>query len=275
MNGIQLIAMDMDGTLLDDRQQISAANLLALHRAAEAGLHIAFCSGRMAGDASAYAVDANLPACHILAINGACALERPNGPLLWKDCLTTAALDAIVRVLLDEGVLFACFEPNRVAALPCEALSEQEYRVLGTPRRTPGAPIFEAGMAAYRAARERGVCKVVCIEENETLLQRVGERLAAIPDIDRTASWRNNWELMPVGVSKGAAVRRLAETLGLKADQVMTIGDYSNDLSMIQYAGHGVAMGNACDEVKRAARYITDTNLNSGVAKAIERYALQ
>lgn len=275
-NRIRLIAMDMDGTLLDDHQTISPANLRALHRAAENGIHIAFCSGRMMGDASCYAVDAQLPGCRILALNGACGLERPNGRLLWKRTLPRDALDEAVQVLLQSGVeTFGCFEPNRVVALPQESLGERDRIIWGTRRTDPNAPRFEAGLTAYRAARERGVCKLVCIEhENEPLLRRVGEQLRAIPGLEVTSSWRNNWELMPVGVNKGMAVRMLAEELGLSAEQVMTLGDYDNDLSMIAYAGCGVAMGNADECVKQAARYVTDTNLNDGVAKAIERYAL-
>ena len=67
----------------------------------------------------------------------------------------------------------------------------------------------------------------------------------------------------------------LAKHLGLNKDNVMTLGDAGNDLHMIKYAGLGIAMGNAFDEVKEAADYITDSNDNDGVAKAIEKFILQ
>lgn len=74
--------------------------------------------------------------------------------------------------------------------------------------------------------------------------------------------------------SKGNAVKKLAENFGLSPENVICIGDSENDLSMLRYAGLGVAMGNGLDIVKEEADFITDTNLNSGVAKVIEKFVL-
>ena len=79
---------------------------------------------------------------------------------------------------------------------------------------------------------------------------------------------------MPQGVSKGRAVKELAEKMGIGPDQVMTVGDFDNDLSMIEYAGYGIAMGNATPKVKAAAKYVTLTNDEDGVAAAIRKYVL-
>ena len=79
---------------------------------------------------------------------------------------------------------------------------------------------------------------------------------------------------MPQGVSKGRAVKELAEKMGIGPDQVMTVGDFDNDLSMIEYAGYGTAMGNATPKVKAAAKYETLTNDEDGVAAAIRKYVL-
>ncbi|MFU0825856.1 MAG: hypothetical protein ACFWTK_12930 [Clostridium sp.] len=79
---------------------------------------------------------------------------------------------------------------------------------------------------------------------------------------------------MKKGISKGNAVKILAEFYGLKREEVICIGDGENDLSMIKYAGLGIAMGNAPDYVKKEADYITETNDEDGVAKAIEKFIL-
>ena len=79
---------------------------------------------------------------------------------------------------------------------------------------------------------------------------------------------------MPAGTSKGEAVKRLAEILKIRPEEVICMGDSENDLSMIKYAGLGIAMGNAIDLVKENSDYITDTNENSGVGKAIEKFIL-
>ena len=85
----------------------------------------------------------------------------------------------------------------------------------------------------------------------------------------------DNFEVMNKGVSKGNAVKILADYYGINSEQVICIGDSENDLSMIKFAGLGVAMGNGSQVVKEAAQYITDSNNCDGVAKVIEKFVLE
>mgnify|MGYP002612001587 CR=1 FL=1 len=98
--------------------------------------------------------------------------------------------------------------------------------------------------------------------------------LAALPGLDVTSSWSMNLELMPAGVNKGMAVSALAQRLGIGPARVMALGDYDNDVSMFSYAGVSVAMANASERARAAARYSTLSNDEDGVAHAIRRYAL-
>lgn len=84
----------------------------------------------------------------------------------------------------------------------------------------------------------------------------------------------NILEILPKGVSKASALRELVEDLGLSADQVMAIGDAPNDIEMLNYAGLGVAMGNASETIKRLADQVTVTNDEAGVAQAIHQFVL-
>ena len=95
------------------------------------------------------------------------------------------------------------------------------------------------------------------------------------PELEIVSSWDDKFEIMKKGSSKGEAVAQLAKYFNLKRDEIMCIGDSENDLSMIEYAGIGVAMGNAIDKVKKSAQYITASNTDSGVAKAIEKFVLK
>ena len=88
---------------------------------------------------------------------------------------------------------------------------------------------------------------------------------------DFTHPERTNVEFTARGVNKGSGLKFLAETLGISPDEIMAIGDNNNDLTMLEYAVHSVAMGNSDDSIKKIARYVTDTNDNDGAAKAIER----
>ena len=82
------------------------------------------------------------------------------------------------------------------------------------------------------------------------------------------------FEMLPFGTNKAAALKELAEKLGIEREEIMTIGDGNNDVEMLEFAGIGVAMGNGTESAKKAANYVTDTNENHGVAKAIEKYIL-
>jgi Cof subfamily protein (haloacid dehalogenase superfamily) len=122
---------------------------------------------------------------------------------------------------------------------------------------------------------ENEILKAIVLEEKdkETLF-KVKEKLKALDKFEVVSSGDNNFEIMKKGSSKGSAVERLAESLNIRQEEIICIGDNENDLSMIRYAGLGIAMGNGVDLLKNEANYITDTNVNFGVAKAIRKFIL-
>src|SRR3954469_19515628 len=82
-------------------------------------------------------------------------------------------------------------------------------------------------------------------------------------------------EFMEESISKGTSLNSLIQQLGISREEVIAIGDSNNDLSMIEFAGLGVAMGNASEFIKALADFVTDTNMNDGVAKVVEEFVLK
>jgi len=123
---------------------------------------------------------------------------------------------------------------------------------------------------------EGNILKAIIIErgDNKEKLWAAKEEIKDIfkDNLHVVSSGKDNFEVMVGSVSKGNAVAYLADMLSVAQEEIMCIGDSENDLSMINYAGTGVAMGNGLDIVKEAADFVTDTNDNSGVAKAIEHF---
>lgn len=105
-------------------------------------------------------------------------------------------------------------------------------------------------------------------------LAEVSQELNKISGIGVTSSDPRNLEICPEGVSKGTALRHIAEMLGISFQHIMAIGDNYNDLSPIKAAGLGVAMGNAPEAVKRAAHVVTKSNGDSGVARVVRHWIL-
>jgi len=136
------------------------------------------------------------------------------------------------------------------------------------------APVVYHGAENLSRAIGSGANKLVLCTDDPQQLRRIHQSLLQMEGIEISSSWADNFEIMPKGCNKGTAVAELAAYLGIKREQVMTFGDYDNDLPMIEWAGMGVAMGNACGKVKKAADHITASNAEDGVGCAIRTIAL-
>lgn len=277
---IQMIAMDMDGTLLspdaNGRHHIASACVQALRMAHEHGIHLALASGRMPEDAGYFALDAGLPM-HILALNGGCCQMEPMGAITFFHSFPVETALRLYALLREAGVLYGIFGTEELV-ISCPAMSQEEIAGhWGTNliRQGVHTVIRIAGDGAEALCRT-GVCKMLAIdEEGASVLQPLRERIEAeCLDVEVSSSWRNNLELNPRGVHKGLGLCELASSLHIPLANVMALGDHDNDLPMLRRVGWSVAMGNATPSVLSAARYVTANNLENGVAEAIYGLAL-
>lgn len=273
MNRVRLIALDMDGTLLaSDHWTVPQRNMDAIRRADASGIRVCICTGRMLEDASDFMKRLNLPAM-IIACNGTRASNEPlpEGKIILRRELAPEDAKKALDILLPYRMMINGFEDgqvNTVAFAP-----GQRYHL--TDRGVVKAAYGEKAM--YEAA-ERGIMKFYVAEDGYAGVQsspRVEEAREAIkralPHLQVSSSAPGNIEIMPPDANKGTALCRVAEKMGLTREQVMAVGDAPNDLSMLEYAYHSVAMKNACDEVKAVCRYETESNDNCGVAVIIDR----
>lgn len=267
---IRLIATDMDGTLINSRRQISPANIDALNKAMQAGVCVALCSGRTARNSASVAHRFGLRGCALLAMNGAyCAMDVNDEPFEVRE-LAPRVRGAAIDMLKELGGTLVCFSPDTVVTI--NNGTYDDYAGYGGGEKDEYAVTQLRGFDALE--RLKSLNKLVYIDDDAERLRRATELVGELSGITVASSWENNIEIMPEGVSKGGAVCALAHRLGVDMSEVMTLGDYDNDLSMIERAGFGVAMGNANPRVKSAARYVTGTNDEDGVARAIERFVL-
>ena len=276
MPDIRLIAMDMDGTLLGkERGVIPPVNLQALRSAQARGIHLCLASGRAPDDAGFHAADAGLPM-HIIALNGGVILLEPLGPVVSSRHIPEDAARRVYGLIQQAGLPFALFSDHDVAISRPSAYVGQMKEVWGTFMDREGGRtrvLTDPGAVEPRLAR---VSKfVVTSISDPALLPPLRASIGALcPEVEVTSSWIDNIEINPRGVNKGAALTALAEHLGISMAQVMAIGDNDNDVSMLEAAGFGVAMGNATPAALAAADYVTLPCLENGVAAAIRALAL-
>lgn len=266
---IRLIATDMDGTLLlDNVPYIPKENAAVLRRAADKGIALALASGRLPDDAGYFALDAQLPM-HIIGLNGAASADAPLGPLTDVHHLSVDTVQTILSILAPTGVRYAVFGAQEVVASDGMTLDEAKI-VIGTFLDREGGPISFRNRGEGLQHAAQNCVKIVALCQDLPYLERIRQAIAdACPEVAITSSWWDNIEIIPRNANKGTALIRLANSLHIPMQEVLAIGDSDNDISMLQAAGVSVAMGNANDRVKAAARFHTLRESEFGFAAAI------
>ncbi|GFP74163.1 Cof-type HAD-IIB family hydrolase [Clostridium fungisolvens] len=271
----KLICLDMDGTLLSSPSTISEENRNAVLQAYNKGIKIAITTGRLFTSAKYYAdlIGIKVP---IVASNGAYVREKDREEVIYKSSLNDDQLRRIYEVIKKYDLL-TYFNTHDTLISESVVGESHGYKVNNKELPEERRIKFDEGTDFKEAFKrhEGEILKAICVEEADIdRLMKAKAELRQYKDLEVVSSWTNNFEVMNAGTSKGNAVKNLAEMLGIKQEEIICIGDSENDLSMIRYAGLGIAMGNAPDEIKKEADYVTDTNVNSGVAKAIEKFVL-
>ena len=276
MPDIRLIAMDMDGTLLGkERGVIPPVNLQALRDAQARGIHLCLASGRAPDDAGFHAYDAGLNM-HIIGLNGGVTCLEPLGPVISSLHIPEDAARQVYELIQQARLPFALFSDHDVALSRPSAYVGQMKEVWGTfMDREGGRTRVMTDPAAVEPRLARVSKFVVTSISDPSLLPPLREKIGALcPEVEVTSSWMDNIEINPRGVNKGAALTTLADQLNIPMAQVMALGDNDNDVSMLEAAGIGVAMGNATPSALAAADYVTLPCLDNGVSAAIRALAL-
>lgn len=277
MDGIKIIALDLDGTLLDSQKRLSSRNRAALARAAAAGALIVPTTGRFFGMMPSEVRD--LPFVrYAITINGAQVYDRELDAAIVREEIPMGMALGILDLLDRHDVIYDCYRNNwgwMTAALQAKAegyATNEHYLKMVREFRKP-VPELKAHLRD--TAAEGDVQKIMLFSRLEdttaTELALIRKEMAErFPQIKVTSSCWNNLEFNSSGAHKGNALRRFAEHLGLGLENCAAFGDGLNDLSMVEVAGLGVAMDNAVPEVKAAAKRLTSSNDADGVAEVLE-----
>lgn len=268
---IQLIAIDLDGTLLNDRKQITKQTQAVLKAARTSGVRIVLCSGRPLRGIDRYLRVLGLtnPGDFAVTYNGGLVQKSDSGEVISEKILTRDQLLSLYALSQERDLPMNFIDREKVY---CPPYPKQKPSLYGTVMKT--MPFVKADME-HLPADIRINKAVFCISE-----KILTPAIAEIPQ-----SYRKNYtmvkshpyllEILNKDADKGKALQTLTHFLGLASSEVMAIGDEENDLAMIRFAGLGIAMGNAIDALKAEAQFVTKTNEQEGVAYAIEKCVLK
>lgn len=265
---IRLMATDMDDTLLRDDWTISERTVQAIRQAQKRGVYVTIATGRMPASVRPYAQQLGIDV-PVITYNGAMVQEALSEKVLYRKVIPIETAQNITNWLLQQDVYFHVYLKDQVFA---EKMNDWSRNY----ERATRVPIVETNLRKRLTLEKEGVEKILLFGESEILKGWEDKlHLHYGKEVRTTQSKPYFLELIHPEVNKGAALSSLAKRLGVKQEEVLAIGDSLNDLEMIQYAGIGVAMGNARQEVKEAANVVTATNQEDGVALAIEKYVLR
>lgn len=273
----KLIAIDIDGTLLNNHRLVTPRTGRAIQSAVAAGVRVVLCTGRSLHSARHIAAQVD-PAVHLILHSGALILDRLDGTVLRATNLPRDVAIALIVFLKDEG-----YDPLVYDPVP------ESRSFLHEPQRTPNEWLrryIEAN--GDRARLVPDLLSVVTYDpaqlaaagrrENiDRLRARLVERWPGVGLIlSRSTLVSDYWfiEIVPPEVSKSTALAFLGDRYGIRPSEMVAVGDNFNDLDMIEFAGLGVAMENAPDEVKAAADFVARSNHDDGVAQVIEEFIL-
>ena len=275
MSDIRLIALDLDGTLLNSSKELSKANADALAHAAARGIEIVPTTGRFFS---------GMPECiralpylhYSITINGAAVYDVCRKREIAKAEIPLRQAVDIMRYLDTLPVIYDCYMDNwgwmtralqdRAPEFAPDTHYLKMIRELRMPVDELKAYLLEAGHDVQKIqlfAKDLGLRQV--------LLQQLEQQFGGIAV---SSSVVNNIEINNVHANKGEALKKVAAHLGYDISQTMALGDGLNDVSMICEAGIGVAMENACHAAKAQADHVTKSCDDDGVAAAIERFCL-
>ena len=265
MADIKVICCDIDGTLVRDDKSLSEENIRWIHKAVtEKGVHFTLVSGRP--------VNGVLPFYRRMGITGPVScfnggtLVDENGNIVDDHRMGTDLALELLNIGEESKADIVIFDGMKwylkTRDCYCYALKRKVYE-------------SECGTGDLRELLGRfETNKMIFLSPDKNVLDSLLETIKEKIDPSRCTLYRSGdfLEIMPSGYDKSSAVDALAKLFDVPLSQIMALGDDYNDVTMLKRAGYSVAMGNAVEEAKQAAKYITDTNNNDGVAKAIRRF---
>ena len=273
MDDIRIIALDLDGTLLDSDKNLSEANRAALAAAAAKGILVVPTTGRFFGMMPPAVRD--LPFVrYAITVNGAQVYDRETDTAIVREELPLAQALEIMRFLDGFDVIYDCYQDNW--GRMTRAMQEKAEEYAQCPHYVKMIREFRKpypDLKDYLAEQGRDVQKIMLFARDPAVRDRIlADIQTHFDDLAVSTSTFNNLEINTATAHKGRAIERFAAHFGWTLANCMAFGDGLNDLSMVKMAGTGVAMANAAPEVLAAADYVTLSNDDDGVAAALQHF---
>lgn len=272
---IKLIAVDIDGTLVNSKKELSIRTKEVVCRAIDQGILVIPCTGRVASGIPK-CITKELDISYIISANGANIWDVKQNQSIYSEGMDNKYAASMLAIIEEYDCFFDVF-------IAGSAFAEEER--LSISNRYVGNNEFNKYIVDTRfgvidlknfvIASNQQVEKINLFFRDLEIRTKVLKRLQPFSECQISSGIPTNIEITRKGIHKGQTLQDLAATYNITTDEIMAIGDGENDLDMLGIAGVSVAMENAVESVRRIVDYVTKSNEEDGVAYAIEKYALE
>ena len=270
--GIKIIGLDLDGTTLGSNWKLPELNKIAIERAIAAGINVVVATGRVITAVPEYIM--NIEGLrYIISSNGAHVRDLRRGHDVYSSFIEPDVIKRVVALAKEKNLYLEAFHDGK-AYIDAELYHDIDvngsiYRKREYVLRTRN-PLDD--ILGFMLDNSAEIENINIFFEDMGKLEEIRNIVSLYNDANITSSLPNNIEVGGLGSSKSIALAELMKILSIDKSELMCCGDAANDIPMLQLAGVGVAMDNAWDIVKAHADYVTDTNINGGVGKAILKF---
>ncbi|MCI1943787.1 Cof-type HAD-IIB family hydrolase [Clostridium luticellarii] len=271
----KIIAMDMDGTLLDDKKFISEYNMDMIYRASKLGVKVVMATGRLPGALKFYShtLFARQP---VICCNGSMILDE-NGNIIKSTPMDKDEILKTIDILREEKDTYYHFYDDH--SLYCEQFKYTAKSFYEFNRKVDRKFRMEIRIIPdskeFIENTEKNIHKLVVMDSSLDYLERLRRKIDNGTEVSTTKSSADNIEIISKGTSKGSGLKNLADHYKIPVSECIAVGNDENDKSMIKAAGLGVAVSNARQILKESADYITENDNNHGaIGEIIKKFIL-
>ncbi len=262
--GIKLITFDLDGTLLDSDHQLHAKTIEAVDAVRKKGIKTLVATGRMYISAKPH-IDKLEMTDPVITYNGALVMNPVQNKEIYHSPIPFSVADKISKKVEKSSYYLQAFLDDTLYVSEKNEYTKKYEHIAGVVAQTVGS---------LNSFMDKGPTKMLIIEEDEDIQKEIVEFLSSnfSNEIEISGSYPSFIEITKKGISKAEPLKKLADQYNIKREEIMVFGDGLNDLTMVEWAGRGIAMENAHPKLRESADDIAQSHIELGVAKYLKQY---
>ncbi len=287
----KLIAIDLDGTMLNKYGIITQNTKDIIKKVQEKGIEVIIASGRTINSVKNFSKEINSEN-YFISGNGAITYDIKNDKILYENVLSKNKAQQVIKICEENSIYYSVYTENGIITKNLNYNTLYYYKEnLNKEEKEKTHINIVQDVYNYIEEKDEKILKIMICDNNQLVFKSILKKIKEITDIEILDVSHMSRKLIKQGteeialeyfyteitsknVDKWNALEMLIEMLNITKDEVITIGDNANDVKMIQNAGLGVAMGESAPYIKEQANIVTESNDNDGVAKILQQYLL-